>query len=174
MERRSRSSIGLGLILILAGALLLAIRLVPEFGAWMEANFAWPFYLIGFGAALLIWGLTSGATGLLVPASIVAGIGGLLYWQTVTGNFSSWAYAWSLIPGFVGFGILLMGLLDPGKRDQIQASGWLMLISVILFFIFGSIFGGADLLGPYWPILLIGLGLLLLAQSARSRDKSES
>lgn len=170
---RSRSSIGLGLILILAGALLLAVRLVPEFGTWVEANFAWPFYMIGIGAALLILGLTTGATGLLIPASIVAGVGGLLYWQTVTGNFGSWAYAWALIPGFVGFGILLMGLLDPEQRDQIQAGGWLMLISVILFFIFGSIFGGADLLGPYWPILLIGLGLLLLAQSVLSRDKAD-
>ena len=169
MQNRSRSSIAVGLILILAGAWLLAVRLLPGLETWVDSNFAWPFWMIGAGALMLIFGAVSGNVGLAVPASIVPGIGGLLYWQTVTGNFSSWAYAWSLIPGFVGFGILLIGLFDPEQRDQIQAGGWLMLISVILFFIFGSVFGGADLLGPYWPVLLIGLGLLLLAQSIISK-----
>lgn len=169
MNNRSRSSTAIGLILILAGGWLLAERMVPAFGAWVEANFAWPFYMIGGGALLLIFGLAAGEPGMAVPASVVAGIGGLLYYQTVSGDFSSWSYGWALIPGFVGFGVFLTGLLDPNQREQVQAGGWLMLISVILFFIFGSIFGGADLLGPYWPVLLIGLGLLLLGQSLLAR-----
>lgn len=169
MEKRSRSSIAVGLVLILAGAWLLAVRLVPALAAWVEANFAWPVYMIAGGLLLLIFGLLSGEAGMAVPASVVAGIGGLLYVQTVTGDFTTWSFAWALIPGFVGFGVLLSGLLDSSQRDQIRAGGWLMLISLILFFIFGSFFGGTDLLGPYWPILLIGLGLLLLGQSLFSR-----
>lgn len=170
MEPRNRSSVAFGLLLILVGAWLLAERMVPAFDAWLEANFAWPFYMIGGGVLLLIFGLAAGEPGMAMPATVLAGIGGLLYWQTINNNFASWAYAWALIPGFVGFGLLLTGLLDRRQRDQIQSGGWLMLISIVLFFMFGSIVGGNDLLGPYWPVLLIGFGLLLLVQSILSKS----
>jgi hypothetical protein len=38
----------------------------------------------------------------------------------------------------------------------------MILISLALFLVFGSFLGGFALLGPYWPVLLIGLGVLLL------------
>ena len=160
MDRRRRSSLAGGLVLILLGAWFLVAQWVPG----LPTTFSWPWIVIGVGGFLLLLGLLTGAPGLAVPACIVGGIGGLLYWQNATGNWESWAYAWTLIPGFVGVGILLSGLLGGEIRQSVQGGGWLILISLVLFAVFGSFLGGLDLLGPYWPVLLILLGLLLLAR----------
>ena len=97
-----------------------------------------------------------------VPACIVGGIGGLLYWQNATGNWESWAYAWALIPGFVGVGVVLSRLLGGGGRKALQEGGSLILISLALFAVFGSWLGGLNLFGDYWPVLLILWGVWLL------------
>ena len=161
-----RSSLAAGLVLILLGALFLVIQLVPELEAW----FSWPWIIIGVGIFLLVIGLLTGVPAMAVPACIVGGIGGLLCWQNATGNWESWAYAWALIPGFVGVGIVLSGLLGGETRQAIRGGGWLIMISLMLFAVFGSFFGALGLAGDYWPVLLIFLGLLILGRSLfRSR-----
>ncbi|HLF81114.1 MAG TPA: hypothetical protein VI410_05035 [Anaerolineales bacterium] len=165
MDRGNRSRLGTGIILVLLGLWFLAVRISPNLGKWAEGNLGWPVIVIGVGLAMLLMGIVTGGYGLAVPASIVAGIGGLLYWQNATGNWESWAYAWALIPGFVGIGVGLMGLLEGKRGEALRSGGWLILISLVMFFVFGSFLGGGSLLGPYWPVLLIGLGALLLGQS---------
>jgi hypothetical protein len=107
MDRRRRSSLAAGLVLILLGAWFLVAQWVPGLQTW----FSWPLTIVGVGVLLLIIGLLTRVPAMAVPACIVGGIGGLLYWQNATGNWESWAYAWTLIPGFVGVGIVLSGLL---------------------------------------------------------------
>jgi len=166
MDSKRRSSLAGGLVLILLGALFLAVQWVPGLQLW----FSWPLIIIGIGVLLLIVGLLTGVPAMAMPACIVGGIGGLLYWQNATGNWESWAYVWTLIPGFVGVGIVLSGLLGGDTRQMVRGGGWLILISLVLFAVFASFFGALGLVGSYWPVLLIVLGLLLLAQSLfRSR-----
>jgi len=166
MDSQRRSSVAGGLVLILLGALFLAVQWVPGLQLW----FSWPLIIIGIGVLLLIVGLLTGVPAMAMPACIVGGIGGLLYWQNATGNWESWAYAWTLIPGFVGVGMVLSGLLGGDTRQMVSGGGWLILISLVLFAVFASFFGAMGLVGRYWPVLLIGLGLLVLAQSLfRSR-----
>jgi hypothetical protein len=176
MDRQNRARLGTGIILLLLGLWFLAVRISPALGQWAEGRRGWPMIMIAIGVAMLIMGIVTGGYGLAVPAAVVSGIGGLLYWQNATGNWESWAYAWALIPGFVGVGVLLMGMLEGKRSEALRNGGWLILISLIMFFIFGSFLGGATVLGPYWPVLLIGLGVLLLLQSvlgARGRAKTE-
>jgi len=166
MNRRGRSSLAGGVVLILLGIVFLVTQWVPGFRVWAS----WPLVIVGVGLALLVIGLVLGAPGMAVPACIVGGIGALLYWQNVTGHWESWAYAWALIPGFVGVGVLLAGLLEGKFRQALGGGGWLILISLVLFAIFGSFLGGLNLLGPYWPVLLIALGLfILIARLVRRR-----
>jgi hypothetical protein len=166
MDSQRRSSLAGGLVLVLLGALFLAVQWVPGLQLW----FSWPLIIIGIGVLLLIVGLLTGVPAMAIPACIVGGIGGLLYWQNATGNWESWAYAWTLIPGFVGVGMVLSGLLGGDIRQTVRGGGWLILISLVLFAVFASFFGALGLVGRYWPVLLIGLGLLVLAQSLfRSR-----
>jgi hypothetical protein len=170
MDRRRRSNLVVGLLLILLGVWFIAVQFVPELRAWMEIEYAWPLIIVGVGVLLLVIGLLTGAPAMAVPACIVGGIGGLLYWQNATGNWESWAYMWTLIPGFVGVGVILSALLGGETRQALSGGAWLILISLVLFAVFGSFLGGLGLLGPYWPVLLIALGLLaLLRPLLRSR-----
>ena len=166
MDYRRRLSLAAGLVLILLGAWFLAVQCVPGMQAW----FSWPLIIVGVGALLLMIGLLTGVPAMAVPACIVGGIGGLLYWQSATGHWESWAYVWTLIPGFVWVGIVLSGLLGGETRRAARGGGWLILISLVLFMIFGSFFGALGPVGPYWPVLLIVLGLWVLVRSLfRSR-----
>ena len=162
MDRKMRSNLILGLILILLGGWFLAVQFVPGLGSWINPEWAWPLLIVSVGAFLLLFGLLVGAPGMAVPAVIVSGIGGILYYQNVTGDWASWAYLWTLIPGFVGLGSILSGLLSGNFRKSLREGGGLIIISLILFFIFASIMGGWNLLGDYWPALLILLGLWML------------
>jgi hypothetical protein len=163
MSRKTRSNLAVGILLILIGGWFLALQIFPDISNWFWDTFDWPFVIIGVGACLLIFGLLSGAPGMAVPASVVAGIGGILAYQNATGNWESWGYVWSLIPGFVGVGIMIAALLGDGGREGFRSGLTLVFISAILFLIFSSIFG-ANPLGAWWPVLLIILGLWLLVQ----------
>ena len=172
MSNRQRSTVGLALVLIILGGLLLAVQLLPGWKAWFETNFEWPLTIVFIGAGLLLLGLLIGAPGMAVPACIVAGIGGILYYQNATGDWDSWSYMWALIPGFVGVGTILAGLLGEGEARRALRDGFRSIIaSLVLFVIFGSLFGDFSFLGDYWPVLLILLGLLIFAQAIfRSKE----
>jgi len=168
MDRRSRSRIVVGLLLVLLGGWFLAQQFFPGLGKWLDV-FSWPMILVGVAIFLLVLGLLVGAPSMAVPAAIVGGIGGLLYWQNATGNWESWSYAWTLIPGFVGVGTLVAGLLGDNPRQSLRHGANLIVLSVVLFIVFASIFGELGPLGQYWPALLILLGLYLLVRAVWRR-----
>jgi hypothetical protein len=168
MHRAERSRLTFGILLILVGALFLAARFFPVLTSWIQINISWPLIVIAAGAVLLVFGLLAGAPDMAVPACIVAGIGGILYWQNLTGRWESWEYIWALIPGFVGVGILLSAVLG-GSRKGLSGGVWLIFISLVLFAIFGSFFGGLGAFGPYWPVLLIVLGIAVLVRGVTRR-----
>lgn len=164
MKREGRTQLALGIILILLGAWFIAQRSIPELAAFVERFSEWPFTIIGVGVLLLLLGLILGAPGMAVPAAIVAGIGGILYYQNLTGDWDSWSYMWALIPGFVGVGVALQGLLGESTRHNLRRGLNLMVISAVLFLVFSAFFGGWNLLGNYGPsILLILLGIWVIA-----------
>jgi predicted membrane protein len=162
MSRRRRTSLVGGIILVLLGAWLLAVQLVPGLDRLINIEFTWPWIIIAVGLLLFVFGLVVGEPGMAVPACIVTGIGGILYYQYATGDWASWSYAWTLIPGFVGVGSIIAGLLGDNRSRSIRDGLNLLVISAVLFLIFGSFLGGLNLLGNYWPVLLILLGVWLL------------
>ena len=178
MRRQGRTQLALGIILILLGAWFIARRTFPEVAAFADRFSDWPFTVIGVGVLLLLLGLILGSPGLAVPAAIVAGIGGILYYQDMTGDWNSWAYMWTLIPGFVGVGVLLQGLLGEDTRRNLRHGLNLMVVSAVLFLVFSAFLGGWNLLGNFGPaILLILLGLWVLGsglyRSMRRSDREE-
>lgn len=170
MDQRRKSNLGAGLVLILLGAWFLAARLVPGLPVWRIESFTWPLLVIGVGAVMFLVGLLSGSPNMAEPAFVIAGIGGLLYWQNSTGNWESWSYAWALIPGFSGLGVIVHGLLGGDMRRRVARGVRSVLVSALLFMIFGSFFGGLDLLGPYWPVLVIGVGVYMLVKALIPRS----
>ena len=164
---RNRSSIIGGLILIGVGVIFLLLQLFPNLAAWLDLSQHWPLLLIGLGVVFLFVAVT-GLPPLAIPGTIITGIGTILYYQNLSGNWDSWAYIWALIPGFVGLGLIIMARLDPNARDAAKAGVILLLISAILFVIFGAAFSGFGLIGQFWPVILIFFGLWLLVKNRRA------
>ncbi len=164
MDRKNRSRLIIGVLLILLGIWFLMVQLVPGLDSFVRIELSWPIIVVGVGLFLFLFGLLANEPDLAIPACIVGGIGCILYWQNATGNWESWAYAWTLIPGFVGVGILLSGILGGKFRSAWSSASSLLLISIVLFLIFGSLFGDLPL-GGYWPILIILLGVWLLIRT---------
>ncbi len=162
MRHYRRSNLAVGLILILIGVWFLAVQVFPNLQLWFNLSFSWPLIVIGVGVLLLLVGLLAGEPGMAVPACIVGGIGGLLYYQNLTGNWGSWAYAWTLIPGFVGAGVILSGLLGNRPKRGLGDGLNLIIISLVLFLVFAAFLGGPNLFGPFWPVLIILLGVWLI------------
>jgi len=160
MDSRTRTQLALGLFLILIAAFLAALRFYPPLRALIP-SFEWPMWVVIAGGVILLIGLLVGAPGMAVPACIVAGIGGILYYQNATGDWESWAYVWSLIPGFVGVGTILAGLLGQDFRQSVRSGLNLILISLIMFLFFAAVFGRLAVLGPYRDYLLAALFFLL-------------
>ncbi len=161
MNRTQRSSLAIGVILVLIGLYFMLANVVPGFDQWLNISYSWPTIILAVGAGLLVIGLIVGAPDMAVPAVIVAGIGGILYFQNVTGMWGSWAYMWTLIPGFSGIGMILAHIL--GARDRYSIGSALDTVgtSLVLFIIFGAFFGAFKALGDYWPLLLVAAGVLI-------------
>ncbi|MBE3066475.1 MAG: hypothetical protein IMZ73_03445 [Chloroflexi bacterium] len=168
MDKKNRTQLVLGLLLILVAGWLIATRIKPDLANILHLTFDWPMWVMFAGAALLVIGLLVGAPDMAIPACIVAGIGGILYYQNATNNWESWAYLWTLIPGFVGIGQILSGIIGGDFMANLREGLRLLVTSAILFTIFATIFNAWTIFGSYSayvPIaLLFVLGIWLIVR----------
>jgi hypothetical protein len=173
MERRSRTQLVLGILLILIAGWLIASHLSSSLANVLRLSFAWPMWVILAGAALLVIGLLVGDPEMAVPACIVAGIGGILYYQNGSGDWASWSYMWTLVPGFGGIGMILAGVLGEEIKPALRNGMNAVLGSLVLFVIFASIFHAWAIFGRYnlyVPIvLLFALGIWFIVRGVVRR-----
>src|SRR6266852_6339647 len=145
---RTGSSIAFGVVLVVLGLFALVVQFTG-----FDAGESWPLFVIIPGLTLL---------------------GLILAYQSSSGDWPSWAFAWPLVaPGGVGLGLYLQGVRnhDPHVLRQGRV---LMFVAAIIFMIAFVIFGTVLNIGGYnygWfgkaalPALLIVVGLVLLARS---------
>jgi hypothetical protein len=173
--RRAGSSIAFGVVLVVLGVFALLVQFTG-----FDAGESWPLFVIIPGLTLLVVGYISLGTGALIPGAILTVVGLILAYQSSTGDWPSWAFAWPLVaPGGVGLGLYLQGVRnhDPHLLRQGRV---LMFVAAVIFMIAFVIFGTLLNIGGYnygWfgkaalPGLLIVVGLVLLARSiARTRN----
>ena len=165
MSRQNRIQLVLGILLVLLGVWFVAVRQVPILQPYANLTWDWPFYVIGAGAVLLLIGLVTDAPRMAIPAALVAGIGGILYYQNMSRDWESWDFMWTLIPGFVGVGTILAGLFGDGFRNNFGRGLNLIVLSMVLFLVFATVFNRISILGNYGvAALLILLGLYIIAR----------
>jgi hypothetical protein len=161
---KNRGQLALGLILILLGGWFIAQQQIPMLKQWTSLFMSGPLTIVAAGGLILLIGLLLGAPGMAIPAAIVAGVGGIIYYLQITENPAGWSYMWTLILGFIGVGQILSGLFG-GGRHQFGSGLNLIVTSAVLFIIFAAIMGKLTLLGSFAPaILLILLGLWVIAR----------
>ena len=137
MRRGNRASLVFGILLILAGIAFFILRSNPECQDWFNEIWAWPLTIVVLGGFLFLLGLILWEPGMCIPAVIVAGIGGILYYQVLYDDWTSWIYLWTLIPGFVGLGIILASIMELNWRHICRGLD-LLLISGVLYLIFAA------------------------------------
>lgn len=164
-----RGNLVWGAILILLGIAFLLFQLFPD----LTAGFTWQWILILIGGIFVVASLLSRIGGLMIPGAILLGLAAIFVYQERSGNWESWAYVWALIPGFVGVGMFIGSLYDPEMRPARGASLIIMLISVILFAVFGGVFGLTLSILQYWPVLLILIGGWILLRALRAPRREE-
>lgn len=166
-RRSSRSGVLIpGLVLIALGVWFLIRALgvnVPGMAA------LWPIFPIIVGLSMFVGWLfspkTQGSHGIMIPAVINVGVGVFFFGFTL--GFFSWAdmaVLWPVFPLIVGLAFFVAWVLS-GFRDwgMLVPGGVVSAVGVVGlgFTLFGEIEAFASLL-PYWPVLLIGLGVLVL------------
>ncbi len=174
MDTQRRSNLVVGLLLLLVGAWFLAGQYFPDLADFFSVELEWPLLVVGLGLVFFIFAALARAPGLAIPGAIIAGIGSLLYFQNANNDWDSWAYAWTLIPGFVGIGVLISNFFEGRFVRGLKEGVSLVLISLVMFTIFGAFLGCPAILGEYWPILLIALGVWMLAKGLLSPGKGKT
>ncbi len=167
MRRRQRTQAVLGVVLILVGVAFLAMQFLPGMRYWLTVAMRWPFIFFTLGLGLMLFGLLTDTPDMMVPACVLCALGLIFYWQDFTWRWRSWMYLWPVIPAAVGIGRMFSGALKR-KRKEIWEGFQLAVVSVVLVALLSSIFGPWRL-SPYWPVLLIALGLWLLVRNLFGR-----
>jgi hypothetical protein len=162
----NRPSSVVAAILIGLGLLFLAFNFLD-----IDLGRVWPliFFVIGAGfymPALLRPQARAGLAVLFVPGTIMLGLGVIFMYNTLTDDWGSWAYAWSLIPAFVGLGLVFASRLGRWHGDSARAGLWLAIGSATVFSVLAMFFGSRTF-GTIGPVLLIGLGVWLLFRTRR-------
>ena len=172
------SGAAVGIILVIVGAILLAGQLL-DFGF---DDLGWPMIIVGVGVALMLIGLfVANESGVVVGGTVVTTVGLVLLYQNETGRWESWAYAWALVgPAASGLGLALWGIRSGDGRDV--RNGMWGLLGGLAFFAVGFLFfeGVIGISGePFpiaeWvlPVVVIGIGLVILARGLVSREEPE-
>jgi len=164
---------------LILGASLLIIGVLLLLGQFLRiplADYLWPFIFIVPGVILFISAVNmeSGGSGLAIAGGILTALGGLFLFQSITGFWVSWAYAWSLVaPTSIGLSQWIFGSIK--KNDSLVTGGQqLMRVGLTIFaigFIFFEIILGISGFGleqfglPVIPIALIAIGIFILIRA---------
>lgn len=151
-------------VLIAAGLIALGVMSLMNMGA------LWPIFVMGPGLFMLIpamIGSRTWAAAFSIPGMFLTGLGALFFVQAWTGYWNSWAYAWTLLPAFVGAGFALMGV-RLNEQTLVKVGDWFVYGSLIAFagfaILFEVIIGISGGIGSLGALLLIGLGFMMLSK----------
>lgn len=113
---QKKTSLLFGVTLILLGVLALAGNLLMRaVGGGILLGFrAWPIFVVGAGLLFclppFIFSKIPGLSGLFIPGIPTLTTGFLLFFASISGNWSVWAYLWPLEVISVGLGFVLMAI----------------------------------------------------------------
>ncbi len=156
--RANQPSFFAGLFLIILGIISLITFFLPN---------AWPVVLVCIGLFFLIVAARWQVSWPVITGLVNGALGGILLYQTLTGDWKSWYFLWPLIFTAVGAGLLITERIDrlpngTGRLRYMRLS-WSFLALGLLFSIALWVFRT----GLSWPVIIWGMGgLFMLAALA--------
>jgi hypothetical protein len=161
-------------LLLIGGGLLLL-------GFWQYGiGVVWPLFIVGPGLIFLYHattGTSRESADMIFPGVILTATGGLLLYQSITGHWESWAYAWAMYPAAAGYAMQWRAARVSAFRHEYVIGrnmlryGLMALIGMAVIFEF-AIFrsGSAQMLGI--GLVLIGL-VTLVSNNKRSPRETD-
>jgi hypothetical protein len=174
IERRSGAPAAIGIVMVVAGIAVIALRQIGVDIAEVIQRAGWPFFIIIPGIVLLAMAFLPApprGLGLAIGGSIVTTVGLILLYQQSSGHWESWAYTWALIPGASGLAMAIYGLASRHGdlvANGLRVSGVAAVLFGTGFWFFETIFETGRVpidLGTWWPAILIGVGLLVIVSA---------
>jgi hypothetical protein len=161
MKSINRGTFSIAIFLIILGIGFLIINFIPGI-----SGISWPVICFIFSLLFCIpsvaWPLYRRArVALYMPAGAFTGLGLMLLYSILSGDYVAWAYGWTLIPGGMGLGLSAAAWAGHWGRGVAWVGLWIMLINLILFSFFGTLFGGPSL-KMIAPGLLVFTGFIML------------
>jgi hypothetical protein len=138
MDKRQLALVAAGAVAILFGVLVIVGSFLPA-GSRLVS---WPLIIVGAGAAIFLAGAGTPAVGLVIPGTIAN------WWQ-------SWSFAWALIPGFTGLGLVAFARIGRAGAGVKTAAKVLLAVSAVLFLVFAAALGRHA-----WSWIVLGAGLV--------------
>ncbi|MBY0482875.1 MAG: cell wall-active antibiotics response protein [Chitinophagaceae bacterium] len=95
-----------------------------------------------------------------IAGLILVGVGVTLVLRNMNFPFPDWIFTWPMI-------LILIGIYT-GVKHNFRNSAWFILIFIGCFFLFDKLIPGISLEPYFWPILIIGVGILFILRPGRS------
>jgi len=159
-----------GAVIIIIGLFLLLAQFVPDAGRWI---------VLVIGLIFLAAFLAKREYGFLIPGCIVSGVGvGVILEGLVDDPWSGAAMLFSIAGGFIAIWVVSMLIRSydkgwpRGESREAQNALWWPLIPGGILAIIGFVVLADDVdsdLLQWWPVLIIGAGLIVLASSLSRR-----
>lgn len=170
-----------GLLLIVVAVVLLASEPLLEFvrglGVGDDVLRWWPVLIVALSLFFLVPGFLGGPSrrlraGMVIPGTILAGVGGALLYTSLTDRWAAWAYLWSVLPFSFGLGMYAAGWIADAPAFKWIGAG-IAVGGVVAYLVFATAFGGEAfrLVGAI-GILALGLALTVGGLAERLSRKS--
>jgi len=170
-----------GLLLLIVGAVVLAsdplLDFVRGLGISDDVLRWWPVLIIVLSLFFIVPGFLGGPSrrlraGMVIPGTILAGVGCALLYTSLTDRWAAWAYLWSVLPFSFGLGMYAAGWIADAPAFKWIGAG-IAVGGVVAYVVFATAFGGeAFRLIAAIGILALGLALTVGGLAERLSRKS--
>ena len=179
MSRTIELVAGVLLILIAAAVLVgeAVLTIVSGVGIDDEVFRWWPLLIIILSAFFLIPAFAGRQhrrirAGMVIPGSLLAGIGAALLYTSLTNRWHAWGSLWSVLPFSFGLGMYAAGWIADAPAFKWIGSG-IAVAGVVAYLVFATAFGGeAFRIIAAVGVLALGLALTIGGLAERLSRKS--
>jgi hypothetical protein len=158
---------------LIAGVMLIAFGLVALLATLINSNILGLSILPTLGILFIVWALLARLPGLMIPGGILTGLGvGILLSDVAFGSASGDIRGGIIVLGLgVGFLMILplIWLISPDRHWWALIPGGILALIGIALLVGGGALNVLNVLGKFWPVVPIIVGIYLIWQILRKR-----